>query len=616
MIKTIQYNDFSELSTDILYDKKLLLEEIEQFCENNGDLNLDIKPNSYDKLVPAEKWLRERLQDVQKMNSLFERGYLESPFNWKLEGTKIIENPLYGGYWFRDNKDFYENYMAEGIKKLLENLSDNNIEPTAYVETSYEKKLKEITYHHPLVYLADKLENPAVYDTIFTMRPEYKKLWLEESMFRKNQPNYIYSIGLHNSTTINSEVGKVFYEHGIIKDFLHQPENSSSLKAVIKMAIFENDIDFLKKHIKNWDIPAIEKDDDRSYCFLVSAKNKEVAQLLLDNGAFVMGQLKPTDKYETSIFPSEYLTNQEVMETILDFKEEYRNLVVTHSNAIYDQYFSYRYENLINMFIKKYNFPVGKHDLLKIGKDLHGIDGMKWAEDLGADLRNCKKLIDYCVNAREDGLSFLKKVHKEGIFNAFQPDSIHNILQSSPTKIFYTWLNKANIENFTDYTKEGIPAWWTTNLSSIEFIKTKVKDFNQLSEKGNNFFHYMFSLSKPSEKIMNSIITSNKISDEQLGVMLNQHNKEGITAIENVIEFLQNSDKQNQWSERRAIVTLINRVQDAINYDIVTKNDKSVYQELITHFPEFTDLNIYYQKHVLERKIPQKTNNTSQKLKI
>lgn len=616
MIKTVQYNDFSEISIDVLYDKKLLIEELKNFHKNNGNLNYDIKADSYEKLVPAEKWMRERLKDPEIINDFFENGYLESPFKWHIEDNKIIENPLYGGYWFRDNKDFYVDYMNNGMTELLTTLSQENIEPNAYIETNYNKQLTEINYQHPIIYLANKLGNHKIYDLIFTMKPEYKKLWLENSFYKKNQPNYIYSIGLNQSGIINSEIAKVFYEHNIIKDFLHHPENIEHLMSIIKAAITENDIDFVKKYINDWDIPTIEKNQERSYCFLSGAKSKEMAEILLKQGAFVMGQLKPTDKYETTIFPSENFKNQEVIKTILNFKEEYRDIVVTNSKAVFDRYFNSANDELIKMFINEYNFPVKKYDLLVVGRNMHGTDGINWALKLGADIRNCNDLITACIRAREDGLSFLKKVHKEGSFNAFQPDSIHNVLQGNPTKIFYTWLSKASREDFTGYTKEGNPAWWTTNLSSIEFIKTKVKDFNQLSEKGNNFFHYIFNISNVKADVINSIINTTKISEEELSIMLNQKNKEGITSMETVIQFLKVADKQKHYSEIKSIVALINLVQDNIDFNIVTKTGKTVYEELTTIFPTFDELHIYCQKHNLEKKIPQKSISNTTKLKI
>ena len=422
MIKTISYNDFTAMPIEISHNPTVLLEELIKFHEQGGNLNLSIKYSMHDKLVNAEEWFRELGHGTEFMERLFEKELLISPGTWKIEDSRIIEHPLYGAYWYRDSSELYTEHIAKGLGQLVKQLKESGVEPVSYTETDYYRKNITIDYQHPIFYLTEKIGTAAAYREVFTNNPEYTELWKAPTLFSKEEPAFISAIGANFNDISNAAVALVFYEFNIAKDYFLQPENAPKLHKLLTHAISNNNLSFLKENIGDWDLSSIEKlkKTDSTFqienAFLRYANTAEMAQFLLEQNVFVMDDKR-------TIFHKEYLNKPVILETILSFKPEYHNWVKKNAAYVYQNYMEYGYKETVDLFIDKFEFPVTKYDMLQVGQRMMKYDGVSWALEKGADPRQCEKFITSCVARRDDGLSQLKALSREKLFDPFYPTS-------------------------------------------------------------------------------------------------------------------------------------------------------------------------------------------------
>lgn len=651
MIKTVQYNDLENMDSDLLYNKDEFLKQLIHFYNNGGNINYPIKRSSYDDIKLAEDFFRVHFKNVEQMIVLIEQAGLINPFQWKIEGSKIIENPLYGKYWYRDNTQFYKDYASKGFEILLQQLINDNIVPTSYEEIDTYNSSIVLSKKDPIVHLANKLNQSTVYDILFTLMPEYKKIYKEEWI---NQ-NLAYEI------IKDTETSMVFFKHNVNKENLLEEKNVSKLHDIVQQAVYSNDIEFLKTYCQDIDFFQLEQNNKIDGCFLKYANTPEMAQYLLDKGCFVEGLFNDT---YCSIFPSQYLTNLDTIQTILDYKIEYKNLVIKDYKQCYEHYFKQSSKDVMKLLINDYDFPVEKVDMLSIGVNIYGQEGITWALKNGADPRNCSSFIMNAVVYRDEGLSLLKKIHKNGEINIFYPDPLHHLLSSSPTKIFFNWLEKVSVEQLTRTTKNGIPAWFVTHdNNAFNFVIKKIENFNQLDDHGNswlfhviekmkensysfkknldsafkkhtiknpenlltikgkdnnnnNIFHLFFKIKDVDSELLEKIVSYSTFDTTML---LTEKNNESLSVFD--IALTPNNEKPpKKYLDNKKInclFVLLNNAQATFDYDIIINDKKAIdfFRELFKEDNEkLSTINHYY----LERMTSLKCDNnpTIKKMKI
>lgn len=666
MIQTVAYNNFSSLPADILINPELLLKEIEIFCINNGNLNYPIKDGE-SSLIPAEEWMREKFQDIAIMNHLFNIHALTSPAKWvwDAENRTISSNILYNNRWYKKNHQFYHETLAKGIDILLNEITQSHIEPLYFLEYDSEQQPEKTNKLHPIYYLAQQLCEAKVYSAIFNQRPDYIELWKNAPLMMHGIPHFVKEMGItHSKEGINyssfnaPDIGLVFYQHNIARDFFLEDTNKLFLNKLIRHAIINNNLDFLQKFIKDWDLSQIEKECSIDECFLHYAKTKEMAQFLLENNAFVAGYYSNLNNI-SYVFGSRIISNSTVFETIIDFNPIYKDLIFNEPSMFFSEYFTTSQQPIMTLLMDKYQFPIEQFDMLAIGHSIYGEDGIAWALNLGANQKKCSTYIEQCIYKKAEGLAELKRLHKKGIFNPFQPDSLSVFLRKhNLPKIFSTWLEKTTQEELTQYTSEGIPVWWNC-IEQNSFLIKKIDNYNQLAldntswlmhliqhcnnynndpikfihlackklqkqfdnflepgqcnQEGNNIFHILFNNHPFS---MNGDLLSKifEVTDINFNTYFTMLNNEHISPIEMLIH------SGNPNLVNNFLFLIVNTLQNNLDYDFKLSDNTSLIDNLQKLFSSneenLKNLNTYYNNYYLHKTLPIKKSVTSHKIKI
>ena len=163
MIKTFAYNEFNFSVNKYQLDKEKTIQEIQEFIENGGDLNLPVKHD--DKFKSALKFLEEQF-DVDFVSNLLNKNYLINPGKWTLnpETKTIKESAIYHSYWYRDNYDKYKVSITNGFQELCRDFVKNPIydtyEYTDFSHFSHSNEKNHIirkNHIHPLLTIILKI---------------------------------------------------------------------------------------------------------------------------------------------------------------------------------------------------------------------------------------------------------------------------------------------------------------------------------------------------------------------------------------------------------------------------------------------------------------------------
>ena len=674
MIKTIAYNDFSDFDVDQKYNFEFMLNEFKNFVSQGGNLNLPILEYS-DKIIPFEEWMRKTYSEKPEyFKELIDLKLIENPFNFILNhNNKSIQDvPNYGLKWLKSNFTHYRPYIIDAIKNLAQDIKDWDL---GLNETDKSKRAKhdfpeydfidpyQSRNHlkHPLVHIANTFGDEDILSVILEASSQYKKLWQYYTDDVENLSGAIYNRLEHPDIAI------VFYEHGIGVDYFNQPENYSKLHTLISHALYSDNLNFIKKYIHTWDIPAIEKTASYYDCFLAKTCSKEMTKLLMDNNAFVYGHFKDDDK-EVSCLKSEM--NFQALETIVENSLIIKEKLKNEPEAFFKLFFSQGNKvdfNKVKMLIEKFNFPVEEFDFWSVAYRAQNFtENFAWLLEHGADPRICDTFISNIVSQRAEGLKVLKSLHKSQLFNAFYPDPIFNIFHSQPTKDFTTWLQKADEEYFSRFNISGYPAWWgVNNINGMSLVADKVKDFTQLSQTGlswpfyifrkggkknyssdydnvkalelfkkkheknavfsldlsghdslsRNLFHYAFQYEKyKREEVDNklmALILEN--TNTNIAELLIEKDQFGRTPLELMVEFL---EKTNMWNVRESVQNILSHSMKQFDFGhliSVDGKEQSVYEVckflLSKDEKKLAELDQYYNSWKLYHKLDSSLNS-------
>lgn len=519
MIKTVAYNDFSNVSAEIRNDKNLLMKELLDFHAKGGDLNLDIFKYEHHK---AEEWLRNEFKEPSYMIELFEKGLLHSPNKWVLdiENKSIIQPLFYHEYWFRDNHNFYSDYFAQGITNLMEEIKSSGIDITefSYQYKKYDGNIVKNDFEHPLLTLTvfREMVNIKMLEAILNHSPEYAPLWkLPNRYSQENLPIYQTLLGPQMWDLKDKDLAIVLYKHNIAKDFILKSDGA--LKDVIWKAVYNDDIDFIKNHIHEWNLPLLEKIGGYDRPYLKSVQSTEMANLLLENGSYV--EITEPGK-ESNIFSIQHFKNLIAIEAILDHPK-YQHLISQKP-----EYFSHFFKNvsygqetkteIILTLLNKYNYDTDKIDLLYVGKELfstYNKDGVEWALEHGADPRNCQEFIKQWVS--KENFSELKAIHTKKILNLFYPDPLSEIIKHKLAQPAFNLIEKATSEDFGRETKYKKIAWWKVEgIINFKAISKKIPNLNVLNSLGQSFLYYKSTIKDNiNNEFFNEVIKSHQVKN-------------------------------------------------------------------------------------------------------
>lgn len=503
MIKTIAYNDFTQYTYNTNVTLDSINQDFKEFIENGGNLNYNVLTKNDSGPIAFEKFFSEKFKDAAAYKDLIDKHYIEDSFVWNFDASSktISEKNGFGISWLNSTvennekspkrKDFYKPYVIDSLKKLLAQVEDSGIDPEIYI--SADNSISSL--YSPIIEIAKDLNDQDIYKVIFDAHPKYVEMFKEMERFDKH---YQYLIGISNSYQIkNKGAAMVFYDYGIGNDFLNHPKNSRHIKELIEYAANKGHIDFLKNHIKDWNLPSLEKDQTPDDWILRKAHtNKEIATLLIDNGATVI-KLADDGTLSQSVLFQEL--NIQTLEAILDYSPEYKKLLTTQSDSFYRKYIEEGKFEHIELLVTKYNFPIENYDMMKPAYRLSSsqknedIDYYEWVMKHGADPRQCGDFIKKMVSEREEGLKIIKALNKKGTFISYCADPISNILCEQPTKSFISFVEKANSDIFSQTTKNGLPVWWSgSNIASFNISIDRAKDLNQKDSDGQTWVNYIF----------------------------------------------------------------------------------------------------------------------------
>lgn len=521
MIKTVQYNDFTQLSYDVKRDFELLKEEIQEFINNGGNILLPVLDRETSSFF---EWFHTIFQDKSEayLINLIENKIIDNPFDFIVnQETKTIHfSDKVPFYWLRNNIGYFPNLMTQSLRKLVTQIdgwelgldyylfSDDNIERRKYLfnedldkdsdkypKLSYkednDKNRIEQTYH-PLITIMRHFHSTSFnnldifYNAIFSTQTQtdFRKLW-------QHNPDFLKDI-FNKTKKGEDRLPRIFYKYNICRDFIDTNENSILLN-MVKNALYENDVDFIKEHISKWDLKLLEKDLGDYEFLLHYTNNSEVINILLKNGANY-------NKNPENIVPSlfHYTSSSVLIDEILSYDKNVKENLEKYPDEFYKTLFlpdnksrSFQ-QNTLRLLVEKYNYFLETEEYLPIFLDFNKTENLKWLINNGVDVRKCSSFMEKVLMHKKDGLKYLKQLQKENLFNSFYPDPLFHILSKYKNKDFSTWLDKCPTENYTRYTINGYPVWWGFNSTNMwDIVKTKVTDYSQLSKNGLSWFYHV-----------------------------------------------------------------------------------------------------------------------------
>lgn len=687
-MKTVQYNDISEYSHEQINNFYFMLEEFKKFVQNGGNLNLDVKTQYNNNIIPFDEWFKSRYsENPEYLNILIKENLILNPFTFIVDHKtlQIKDSPKYGLYWMKNNFDIYKENILEAIKNLsieiqdwdlYENIfitkriprnildlneieNDNGKKLPSYIYLDYSNKEKQEAYRHPLVTIALFLDNADVYETILQTNQKYKKL------FKNKNSQYFLKSLMNSGYNQTKSINAILYKHGINNEIYHTEEyiNTHSFAECISQLISFNELQTLKNNIKHINFEKLEGSLQNN--FLKLSQTKEMTEFLINNNAIIYGEVfnNLTEK-TTTINSFKEINNIEVFELVIEKSPEYKKMITEEPITFY-KLFKDDYNNKITfqklkLITEKYNFPLEKIEIFELADNVDIFETLPWFLENGADPRKCRSFISKCSTQRADGLKKLKALKKQELFNSYYPDPIYNLLSTAVTKDFFTWLDKAPIEQFSRYTIYGEPAWWGfNNTHGFNLILKKIEDFNQLSnkgysllfnmvkknpkrtyspdydpyvcldklvsknkkpfkisgqdEKGNNIFHYLLNYNEYTRKNIDEKYLEHILSSpEQTGELLTQKNKEGVFPLEKIEPFLKYSN--NIYSIKKILLHSLNTL-DFETILTINNEDVNIYNFCLDLFKEEPDninlVNKIYESKKLYKDLNKNLNQES-----
>lgn len=565
MIKTQSYNDFSSFSDDEKKDYNFMLEEIKLFTKNGGDISLLVKDSSSNineaNLISFNSFIVKHIENhAAFLNELVNQGIIRNQnrlaticeFTWNSSEGSITEKANYGIYWIRDNFNEFKEDILQSFKNLLEDLPNDLSEVKIFNQINHQGKIQSRSLNHPLYSISTEVNQPELYDLIFTSRPEIKDEFLKNSITTK-EPKFLHIINRHETHVLidndkNFKIAMLFYKHGIAADYFHQNDNLTELHRLIVKACYTGDIDFLNIVLPNIDLCEIETNrinEPREFS-LCRAKNIEIAELLLKHNAVIEKSYNtPNGLITNNIVLNEEITKIEVLDYILNKLPNYQEQIKNDPVPFYKM-MQNRPLSFTKLLVEKYQFPLENFDMLSIAykkTNIETFEDYKWLAQHGADLRENKLFCAEMVHKREIGLKIIRGLNKEGIIVSKSPDFVFNIFQNSPTKNFITYYDKLSATELEKTTKQDFPAWWgAKSYSDYMFMFNRIKNYDQKTSDGKNLLFHLLERQLDNRGINpNEIIKLQlkklKIQDSEYKLDLSYTNTDGNNFLHFLLSF-------------------------------------------------------------------------------
>lgn len=502
MIKTFAYNEFD--FAEFKLDKQKVLQEIEQFIEQGGNLNYPVKKE--DNFIPAWQFLEDNL-GVDFVKTLINKKYLKSPGTWTLDtqSQSIKESTTYHSYWYRDNYNKYSDIISEGFRELCREYNKNPVFNSYEYKDTYDaraigkEKIVKSELLHPLLKIIKRMPFKEMFDVFIAEVSDAKEL-LHEIVkirhFRENitEDKFMYEIIVSDSSDKVAMISSLFKNNIVATDKLM--DNYDFRDNIIR-AIGNNDFEFMEilksKSSDPHYLGKLDEDNTMYNSFLRACNTPEMAKLLIDSGCQV---IKKTDKFDSILlskenFPlSKLNTIKFIMEYVpLDYMKEYEH---TFWNYLESAKNLDTFKEFAQYIVSK-GFPIEKYDLFNICPGEDWKEKIQTCLDLGANPNMFSGLIQKIVTNRD--ISTFKAIVRTKLLNLYSPDGIYHLLNvTSHTKSTLDLLDKAEKKDINALTSFGKPAWFAANSKDkVTKILSKVESFNQLDEKGNNWLTHYYS---------------------------------------------------------------------------------------------------------------------------
>lgn len=649
MIKTVSYNDFTALNYEQTKNWDQLKPILATFVQTGGNLAL---PLLYDKeKAPTHflDWFKTVYKDetelVSHITELFSEKIITHPFAFIVDQEKktIRHTPNYGLHWMKQNITQFRPLILDAFRQLVKEIEtwDLGLEHFTfgkdlehkralrqlhtgtpahlpkYFYDDYNGNEKEEIFIHPLMRIIEELKN----SRHETNAVEFYQILFETSrtqdytqLFKQSPEDVKEACGIRFSIDSDGkDTALYFYDKNIQRNvFLNDDEGNPTyemLHQIITQAIYNDDIEFIKRHIHTWNIPEIENSKSPYESFLNhSIKNVQLAKLLINHGAVIEKDYIGRDgqTYHHCLFANEKF-NLPLLQAIMETKPEYQQRVLNDPQFFYDKFTNNHHSrfngfSFLRFLTENYQFPLEKFEVMHLAMHLEKFDNLKWVLESGADPRKCEDFIIKALQYKKDGLRYLKQLQKENIFNTFYPDPLFHILAHQNTKEFNTWLEKIPADIFNRHTIYGMPAWWGAKSANMwDITKNNVTDFTQLSkdglswyfyrvkkafktnydfreetmvqdmlkrqpnmnwnlsgkdEAGNNVFHHLFHYEQYGKGDIQDKTLALVLEHTQSPIveLLMQENKEGITPLAKALDYEKHSSMGNYYAAKRMLI--------------------------------------------------------------
>lgn len=483
------------------------------------------------------------------------------------------------------------------IRLSLETLEGN----PSYVYSTY-NGVEKTKYKHPLTHIILTLNDPDLVDEIFSLNEKYKDLLQSENMNK-----FVYSLIRQNTKMIYVLYKHGVLDNFLDNKSLHDDKDYELTESIIDKVnynfvlhcVLEDNIKSLKKYLPKLNLQKLNFVDTPH--FLENAKSEEMIKFLIEHR--VHFKFDPEENKEiVQLSILEKTKDLHMFSTIVKNIPEIQDIIKKDYIKIYyalGEYQNINYFEKIKILTEQFNFPLDKIDAFNVYYNatrttwddyLNLKEDFLWLQTHGCDPRKCSNFMKSMIDRRGEGIKILKNLNKNNMFDPFAPDPIFHILKSAHTKDFYTFLEKAPKENFSRLTINGEPAWWSVSHNyGVDLIKKKSINYQQLSTQkysylyylvknnpkkdyntlqydnflnqifektktplsimgkdndGNNIFHHLYTHNEYNRNEIDYTYTKHIMnSQEDFSSLLMEKNKNNITALENVIDFLIKGNK-------------------------------------------------------------------------
>lgn len=469
MIKTKNFNDFSDYNYEQLYNFDFMYNEIKKFIENGGDIDLPVLKNSYRlELMTFKDFCNseESLGNVF-LNKIMSLNGKDKYFEFKIENNKVIENKYNNLEYMNRNFDAFSQDIINSFKTLVNKINDGK----NYDFISYDNnELKT----NPILKILRALEfNPKLLDIALNNK-EFKVLFEKHFDTSEKQLKIIFKGEEYNKLA-------VIYSHDIMPEILDNYSRENILEEWVRFG----NLEILRKASLDTNFQEHFKPE-----LFLSANSKETVEFLLSF------DLSPINKNIVNEYDNIVFLNinkpLEVIDSILNSCP--KDFVFENSKKLYRIFFEYLKEDKIDLLINKYNFDLKVIDpyeaISKISNlSLEQVENkLKSWFDLGADPSNCYNFVSKKISDRDTKLmSYLKK---KNLIDIYCPEALRAFFKSNNTQKTRDFFSKIEESHLTKYTKSGIPVWFTIkNIEDQKFLKL-VKNKNQLSKDNCSWLFY------------------------------------------------------------------------------------------------------------------------------